>query len=95
MHISLAKAVTIDGGPHTLWWPAHIPDIPSQEHFPPPAPPPQILRELFSSARIKDRHRARNPLFIITLKDPVTRLYSEYHFVGMDEKARHIYYHSL
>ena len=61
------KMITIDGGPHTFWWPTQSPD---GSALPDEIPPPQILRELQPRAR-----------FLLTLQDPVARMYSDYHFL--------------
>lgn len=65
-----SEMITIDGGPHTLWWPTQSPDGLFQPHD---IPPPQILRELQPQAK-----------FIITLADPVHRMYSDYYFLDDD-----------
>eukprot|EP00605_Chrysophyceae_sp_TOSAG23-4_P001429 GSChrysophyteH1.ASY1.ANO1.1557.1 assembled CDS len=57
--------ITIDGGPHTLWWPTQNANGDVDEAD---VPIPQILREMQPSAK-----------FIITLSDPVNRMYSDYH----------------
>ena len=67
-----SKAITIDGGPHTLWWPTQEPD---GSMAPDDIPPVQIVREMQPSAK-----------FIITLCDPVRRMYSDYNFLGDDLK---------
>eukprot|EP01039_Chlorochromonas_danica_P003690 gene3690-4037_t len=64
------KLITIDGGPHTLWWPTQGPD---GAYLPPDIPPPQILRLMQPQAR-----------FLVTLSDPVHRFYSDYYFLGDD-----------
>ena len=64
--------ITIDGGPHTLWWPTQSPDGTVLEE---PIPTPQILREMQPHAK-----------FIITLSDPVKRTYSDYYF--LDDNLR-------
>lgn len=58
--------ITMDGGPHTLWWPTQSPDGTFLEDV----PPAQILREMQPNAK-----------FIITLQDPVKRMYSDYFFL--------------
>jgi hypothetical protein len=59
--------ITIDGGPHTLWWSTQAPDGSS---CPEDIPAPQILREMQPDAK-----------FIISLTDPVKRMYSDYNFI--------------
>jgi len=66
------KVITIDGGPHTLWWPTQDPD---GSLSPQDIPAPQIIREMQPNAK-----------FIITLCDPVKRMYSDYNFLGDDLK---------
>jgi hypothetical protein len=61
------QAITIDGGPHTLWWPTQSPD---GDLLPEEVPPAQILREMQPHAK-----------FLITLSDPVQRMYSDYYFL--------------
>eukprot|EP01038_Epipyxis_sp_PR26KG_P007166 gene7166-9769_t len=65
-----ASIITIDGGPHTFWWPTQSPD---GALMPDEIPPPQIIREMQPQAK-----------FIITLTDPVKRMYSDYYFLGDD-----------
>ncbi len=62
--------ITIDGGPHTLWWPTQSPD---GRYLVKDIPAPQIIREIQPHAR-----------FIITLSDPVKRMYSDYYFLNDD-----------
>jgi hypothetical protein len=62
------ESITVDGGPHTLWWPTQAPD---GSFMPDDIPPAQLLRELQPNAR-----------FVLTLNDPVQRLYSDFHFLG-------------
>jgi hypothetical protein len=59
--------ITIDGGPHTFWWPTQNSD---GTLLPEDVPPTQIIREMQPNAK-----------FIITLSDPVKRLYSDYYFL--------------
>ena len=61
------KMITVDGGPHTFWWPTQSPD---GSALPEDIPPPQVLRELQPRAR-----------FLLTLQDPVARMYSDYFFL--------------
>ena len=61
------QVITIDGGPHTFWWPTQSPDGSLQ---PADIPPLHVIRELQPTA----------PL-IITLTDPVRRTYSDYYFL--------------
>lgn len=68
-----ATAITIDGGPHTFWWPTQGADGSLR---PQDVPPPQILREVQPHAK-----------FIITLADPVRRMYSDYYFLDDDRKV--------
>ena len=67
------RLITIDGGPHTFWWPTQEPD-----GSPNPAaiPPPQIIREMQPDAK-----------FVITLTDPVKRHYSDYYFLDDDRSV--------
>ena len=67
-----ASHITLDGGPHTLWWPTQSPDGAVLREA---VPTPQILREMQPDAR-----------FILTLSDPVRRLYSDYYF--LDDNLR-------
>lgn len=67
-----ATHITLDGGPHTLWWPTQSPDGTVLREA---IPTPQIIRELQPEAR-----------FILTLSDPVKRLYSDYYF--LDDNLR-------
>jgi hypothetical protein len=67
-----SSTITIDGGPHTLWWPTQEPD---GSLAPEDIPAPQILREMQPNAK-----------FIITLCDPVKRMWSDYNFLGDDLK---------
>lgn len=62
-----SRLITIDGGPHTLWWPTQNAD---GSLIPDDIPAPQIIRELQPNAK-----------FIITLTDPVKRHYSDYYFL--------------
>jgi len=64
------NAVTIDGGPHTLWWPVQNSDG-SIDPF--DAPPVQLLREMQPFAKM-----------IVTVTDPVQRMYSDYYFIDDD-----------
>jgi hypothetical protein len=66
-------AITIDGGPHTFWWPTQGADGSLR---PQDVPPPQIIREMQPQAK-----------FIITLADPVRRMYSDYYFLNDDRKV--------
>lgn len=59
--------ITIDGGPHTFWWPTQSPDG-NYESW--DVPPPQLLREIQPQAK-----------FILTLSDPVKRMFSDYYFL--------------
>lgn len=61
------QAITVDGGPHTLWWPTQSPD---GTLLPEEIPAPQIIREMQPNAK-----------FLITLSDPVNRMYSDYYFL--------------
>ena len=63
-----STAITMDGGPHTFWWPTQGADGSLR---PMEIPPPQIIREMQPKAK-----------FIVTLADPVRRLYSDYHFLN-------------
>ncbi len=70
------QVVTIDGGPHTLWWPTQSAAGNLQ---PESIPPPQLIRELQPEA-----------LFLITLQDPVARMYSDYHFLDDSMRPHHL-----
>lgn len=59
--------ITLDGGPHTFWWPTQGPDGAFQDWD---VPPQQLLREIQPDAK-----------FILTLADPVRRMYSDYYFL--------------
>jgi len=61
------RLITLDGGPHTFWWPTQNSD---GSMLPEDIPAPQIIREMQPNAK-----------FIITLSDPVKRLYSDYYFL--------------
>lgn len=65
--------ITIDGGPHTLWWPTQQPDSSDSIIS---IPTPQMIREIQPMAK-----------FIITLSDPVKRLYSDYYFLNDDRSV--------
>ena len=67
-----ATHITLDGGPHTFWWPTQSPD---GTFLPEAIPTPQIIREMQPAAK-----------FILTLSDPVKRLYSDYYF--LDDNLR-------
>jgi len=67
------EVITIDGGPHTLWWSTQQPD---GSFAPEDIPAVQILRELQPHAK-----------FIITLADPVRRMYSDYWFLNDDRSV--------
>jgi len=67
------NGITLDGGPHTLWWPTQSPDGSLR---PMDIPPAQILREVQPDAR-----------FLITLTDPVHRMYSDYYFLNDDRRV--------
>jgi hypothetical protein len=67
--------ITIDGGPHTFWWPTQEPDGRLNPNL---IPTPQIIREIQPNAK-----------FIITLSDPVHRLYSDYYFLNDDRTVAH------
>jgi hypothetical protein len=59
--------ITIDGGPHTLWWGVQNSDGHYEDGD---TPPPQILRQMQPNAR-----------FVVTAADPVKRMYSDYYFL--------------
>jgi hypothetical protein len=69
-----SSSITIDGGPHTLWWPTQNAD---GSAMPGQVPVPQLLREMQPDAK-----------FIITVTDPVRRTYSDYHFLDDNRKVR-------
>lgn len=68
------SVISIDGGPHLLWWSTQQPD---GSFVPEDIPAVQILRELQPHAR-----------FIVTLADPVRRMYSDYWFLNDDRSVR-------
>ncbi|CAM9315102.1 unnamed protein product, partial [Ectocarpus fasciculatus] len=68
------QAITVDGGPHTLWWPTQSPD---GTLLPEEIPAPQIIREMQPNAK-----------FLITLSDPVNRMYSDYYFLDDSLKPK-------
>lgn len=65
--------VTVDGGPHTLWWPTQSPDGSIIEEA---IPTPQIIREIQPHAK-----------FIVTLSDPVKRTFSDYYFLDDNQRV--------
>lgn len=67
--------ITIDGGPHTLWWPTQSPD---GSFLPNDIPPAQLIREL-----------QPNTKFLLTLSNPVKRMYSDYYFLDDDLRPVH------
>lgn len=70
-HTESTQLITIDGGPHTLWWPVQNAD----GSWAADLPPPQVIRLMQPAAR-----------FIVTLTDPVRRFWSDYWFIGDDLK---------
>lgn len=64
--------ISIDGGPHTIWWPTQSPD---GTLMPEDVPSPQLIREIQPNAK-----------FLITVADPVNRMYSDYYFLNDDLK---------
>ena len=70
----MSSSITIDGGPHTLWWPTQNAD---GSAMPGQVPVPQLLREMQPDAK-----------FIITVTDPVRRTYSDYYFLDDNRKVR-------
>jgi hypothetical protein len=68
---SPSRAITLDGGPHTFWWPLQQPD--GSAAPPELLPPPQIIRAITPHAK-----------FLVTLSNPVNRMYSDYHFLNDD-----------
>ena len=70
------NSITLDGGPHTLWWPTQGSDGILR---PNDIPPPQLIREIQPNAK-----------FLITLSNPIHRMYSDYYFLNDDRKvAKH------
>lgn len=61
------RLITIDGGPHTFWWPTQSPDGEFSQWD---VPAQQLLREIQPDAK-----------FILTLSDPTKRMYSDYYFL--------------
>ena len=66
-----SRAITLDGGPHTFWWPLQAPD--GSDAPPEMIPTPQIIREITPKSK-----------FLITLSNPVDRMYSDYYFLNDD-----------
>jgi hypothetical protein len=62
-----ATKITIDGGPHTFWWPTQSPDGAFLTYD---VPPQQMIREIQPDAK-----------FLITVSDPTRRMYSDYYFL--------------
>ena len=69
------NVITIDGGPHTLWWPTQSPD---GSYLPQDIPPTQLLRELQPHAK-----------FLVTLNNPIHRMYSDYYFLNDNLRPVH------
>jgi hypothetical protein len=70
------NSITLDGGPHTLWWPTQGADGVLR---PDDIPPAQLIREIQPQAK-----------FLITLANPIHRMYSDYYFLNDDRKvAKH------
>ena len=65
--------ITIDGGPHTLWWGVQNSNGHLEEED---VPVPQILSLMQPNAK-----------FIITIADPVKRLFSDYYFLDDNLKV--------
>lgn len=91
-----SRLIALDGGPHTLWWPLQKPDgtytrghdishstdndLSGGNYHPLYAQVadvniPQLLAAIQPAAR-----------FLVTVSDPVNRLYSDYNFLGDDLK---------
>ncbi len=66
--VSKRDLISIDGTPHNLWWPVQDPDGSVDLSV---IPIPQLVREIQPHAK-----------FIVTLTDPVSRMYSDYYFLG-------------
>ena len=68
IYMNPQRGITIDGGPHSLWWPVQNADgsVDNKD-----VPIPQLLREMQPFAK-----------FIVTISDPVQRMYSDYYFLG-------------
>lgn len=66
------QLITVDGGPHTFWWPTQSPD---GAFLPEEVPPNQMVAAIQPHAK-----------FIITVNNPVTRMYSDYYFLNDDLK---------
>ncbi len=64
------SSITIDGGPHTFWWPTQNSNGEIDDSD---VPIPQLLREIQPNAK-----------FVITLSNPTNRMYSDYYFLGDD-----------
>ncbi len=62
--------VTIDGGPHTFWWPTQNADGSA------------LLDEVSIPQLLKQMQP--NTKFVITISDPANRLYSDYNFLNDD-----------
>ena len=65
--------ITIDGGPHTFWWGIQNSNGHLEEED---TPIPQIIRMMQPNAK-----------FILTVADPVRRLYSDYYFLDDNLKV--------
>lgn len=88
--------VIVDGGPHTLWWsiqnpdgsaplappPTRVEDNMDMEKGAPPAPRPPAPIPLLLHAM---QPRAK---LLVTLADPVRRMYSDYYFLHANGVAR-------
>ena len=62
-----AKGVTLDGGPHTLWWSSQDQ---GDGRATPTAPVAQLLHAIAPAARL-----------VVTLAEPARRAYSDYYFL--------------
>lgn len=75
----MSPLITIDGGPHTLWWPTRqrheMSNSSRYARYSDEFPPSQIIHALQPQAK-----------FIISLCNPVKRLYSDYHFLADDSR---------
>ena len=82
---SIMPSIVVDGGPHTLWWsiqnpdgsdPGPVDDYEGGGHSVRPAPIPLFLANLQPNAK-----------FIVTLAEPVRRMYSDYYFLTANSVA--------
>lgn len=65
------STIIVDGGPHTLWWSTQLPQgtHETEQDFV-EMPIPLLLHELQPQAKL-----------LVTLREPVSRMYSDYNFL--------------